>query len=112
MKSKRRRKRLTTELRLIAKRARQVWRLVPGRRKAAFGAAAFVMAVISLCNTSVPLLLGKLLDEIRNGMEQGLSHQALYRLAGWFLGLIGLAYLLREGLNVVRRYLVDDACAH
>src|SRR5262249_21370862 len=27
-----------------------------------------------------------------------------------FLSLIGLAYLLREGLNVLRRYLVDNSC--
>jgi ATP-binding cassette subfamily B protein len=32
-------------------------------------------------------------------------------LAGGFLGLIGLAYVVREGLNVLRRYLVDHACA-
>jgi ATP-binding cassette subfamily B protein len=107
---KARRKGLGAELRLIAKRARQVWRLVPRRHKAALGAAAFVMALTSLCNTSVPLLLGKLLDEVKNGTAEGLSPGGLYRLAGWYLGLIGLAYLLREGLNVVRRYLVDNAC--
>src|SRR6266851_20042 len=112
MKTKRRLNGLGGELRLIAKRARQVWRLVPGRRKAALGAAAFVMALISVCNTSVPLLLGTLLDEVKNGLEQGIGQEALYRLAGWFLGLIGLAYLVREGLNVLRRYLVDNACAH
>jgi ATP-binding cassette subfamily B protein len=107
---KSRQKGLGAELRLIAKRARQVWRLVPGRHKAAFSVAAFVMALVSLCNTSVPLLLGKLLDEVKNGSEQGLSTDVLYRQAGWLLGLIGLAYLLREGLNVLRRYLVDNAC--
>ena len=53
------------------------------------------MALTSLCNTAVPLFLGMLLDGITNGSQQGLSHAALYRLAAWFLGLIGLAYLLR-----------------
>jgi ATP-binding cassette subfamily B protein len=105
-----RRNGLGAELRLIAKRARQVWRLVPRRHKIALGAAAFVMALTSLCNTSVPLLLGKLLDEVKDGTAQGFTPGVLYRLAGWYLGLIGLAYLLREGLNVVRRYLVDNAC--
>src|SRR5438128_1511331 len=103
---------LAGELRLMAKRARQVWRLVPGRRKVGLGAAAFIMALISICNTSVPLLLGRLLDEVKNGMEAGIGPEALYRLAGFFLGLIGLAYLTREALNVLRRYLVDNACAH
>jgi ATP-binding cassette subfamily B protein len=110
MKAKRGRKGLSAELRLIAKRARQVWHLVPRRHKVALGAAAFVMALTSICNTSVPLLLGKLVDEVKDGTEQGLSHETLYRLAGCYLGLIGLAYLLREGLNVLRRYLVDNAC--
>src|SRR5579871_2090834 len=111
MMSKRRLKGLGSELRLMIKRARQVWRLVPGRRKGALGAAAFIMALISLCNTSVPLLLGKLVDEVKIGTEQGSTHNDLYRLAAWFLSLIGLAYLLREGLNVLRRYLVDNAYA-
>jgi ATP-binding cassette subfamily B protein len=112
MKSKRSTLKLGVELRLMAKRARQVWRLVAKRHRAALGAAALVMALTSLCNTSVPLLLGKLLDEITKGSEQGGSHADLYRLAAWFLGLIGLAYLLREGLNILRRYLIDNACTH
>lgn len=95
---------------MIGKRARQVWRLVPRRHKAALATAAFVMALVSLCNTSVPLLLGKLLDEVSSGPKRGLSQQELLRDAGCILGLIGLAYLLREGLNVLRRYLVDNAC--
>jgi ATP-binding cassette subfamily B protein len=70
------------------------------------------MALVSLCNTSVPLLLGKLVDDITTGSKQGLSPQTLYWMAGSLLALIGLAYLLREGLNVLRRYLVDNACTH
>jgi ATP-binding cassette subfamily B protein len=110
MKSKRRAKGLAAELRLITKRAQQVWRLVRGRHRAALGAAVLVMALTSVCNTSVPLLLGSLIDAVKSGTEQGLTQEALCWLAGWFLGLIGLAYLLREGLNVLRRYLVDNAC--
>src|SRR5438270_10924043 len=98
MKSKRRSRSLGAELRLIAKRSRQVWRLVPRRHKGALATAAFVMALVSLCNTSVPLLLGKLVDDITTGTKQGLSHETLYWMAGSLLALIGLAYLLREGL--------------
>src|SRR5439155_11890793 len=102
---------LRADLRLLAKRARQVWRLVPARYKAALGSATFVMALISLCNTSIPLFLGMLLDELKTATEQSLAREALYGIACRFLGLIGLAYVLREVLHVLRRYLVDNACS-
>jgi ATP-binding cassette subfamily B protein len=99
-----------TELRLIWQRSRQVWALLALRHKLALGGAAGVMALTSLNNTAVPLLLGSLVDAVRRGIEQGESPPELYRLALWFLGLIGLAYLLREGFNVLRRCLVENTC--
>jgi ATP-binding cassette subfamily B protein len=110
MKSNSQTKGLGAETRLIAKRGRQVWHLVPRRHKWALAFAALVMAVTSLCNTALPLLLGKLVDGVKHGTEEGLSHAALYHLAGWFLGLICLIYLVREGLHVLRRYLVERTC--
>ena len=104
------RKGIGAEVRLILKRARQVWRLVPWRHKLALGGAAAVMAVTSLCNTAMPLLLGRLVDYVKQGIEEGLSHQTLYYLAARILALIGLLYLLREGFNVLRRYLVENTC--
>ncbi len=101
---------IAAEVRLILKRGRQVWRLVPRRHKLTLGGAAAVMAVTSLCNTVMPLLLGRLVDSVKQGSEQGLSHQALYHLAAWTLGLIALLYVLREGFNVLRRYLVENTC--
>jgi ATP-binding cassette subfamily B protein len=101
---------LGAELRQILRRGRQVWRLVPRRHKMALGVAALVMALTSACNTALPLLLGRLVDGVKSGTEQGLNHAALYRLAAWFLGLIAVAYVVREGLNVLRRYLVEDTC--
>src|SRR5438874_197646 len=99
-----------SELRLLVRRARDVWRLVPRKHKAALGVAALVMAVTGLCGTAMPLLLGRLVDRVRAGTAQGLPHDSLYRTAAGLLGLIALAYLLREGLNVVRRYLVENTC--
>jgi ATP-binding cassette subfamily B protein len=98
------------ELRQMSKRARQAWRLVPRRHKVALGAAAFVMALTSVCNTALPVLLGRLVHRIIEGTQQGLGHEALYRIAAWFLAWIGGAYLLRESLNVLRRYLVENTC--
>jgi ATP-binding cassette subfamily B protein len=94
----------------MLKRGRQVWRLIPRRHKLALGGAALVMALVSACNTALPILLGRLVDAILQGTHQGLSHEALYRSAAWFLGMLGGAYLLREGLNVLRRYLVESTC--
>jgi ATP-binding cassette subfamily B protein len=98
------------ELRLMAKRARQSWRLVPRRHKFALGGAALVMVLTSACNTALPVLLGRLIDRVIQGTAQGLGHEALYRIAAWFLAWIGAAFLLREGLNVLRRYLVENTC--
>jgi ATP-binding cassette subfamily B protein len=98
------------ELRIILKRGRQVWRLVPHRHKVAFGIAALIMALTSACNTALPLFLGKLVDQVKHGTEQNFGADALYRVAACYLALIAGAYLLREGLQVVRRYLVENSC--
>ena len=103
-------KALGAELRLIFSRTVQVWRLVPWRHKAALVGAAVLMAFTSVCNTAMPLLLGRLVDQIKGGLEQGLSRAALFGTAGWCLAAIGTAYVLREGLNVLRRYLVENTC--
>jgi ATP-binding cassette subfamily B protein len=101
---------LGAELRLILRRGRQVWRLIPHRHKAALGAAALVIAGVSACNTAMPLLLGRLVDGVKAGTDAQQPHAALYRFTAEFLGLIALAYGLREGLNVLRRYLVENSC--
>src|SRR5438128_1707075 len=48
---------LARELRLILKRGRRVWRLVPQRHKLALAGAAVLMALVSTCNTAIPVCL-------------------------------------------------------
>src|SRR5262249_52862725 len=110
MKSNSHTKSLGAELRLILKRARQVWRLVPRRHKWAFCGAILVMALTRACSTAMPLLLGGLVDEVKVGSDRGVTHVALYQVALGFLGLIAAAYVLREAFQVVRRYLVENNC--
>jgi ATP-binding cassette subfamily B protein len=98
------------ELRQILRQARLVWRLVPGSHKRTFGSAALVMAFVSACNTAMPLLLGRLVDRVKGGTEADLPAAALYRVAASYLVLIAAAYLLREGLNVLRRFLIENSC--
>ena len=104
------RKGFASELRLTLRRARQVWKLVPRKHKVALGCAALVMALTSACNTAMPLLLGRLVDGVKTGTDQGWSGAVLFRVAALYLSLIGAAYLLREGFNVLRRYLVQNTC--
>ena len=98
------------ELRLISRRGRQVWRLVPIRYKLWLGGAGLIMAAVSLCNTAIPLLLGKLLDAAELSQKEGWTHAASYAVAAEFLSLLAAAYVLRESLNVARRYLVENTC--
>jgi ATP-binding cassette subfamily B protein len=98
------------EMCLMVRRAREVWRLVPRRHKWALAGAAVVMACTSVCSTALALFLGQLVDGVQRGTLSGQPRETLFHLAGWYLGLIGAAYLVREILNVLRRYLVTNTC--
>jgi ATP-binding cassette subfamily B protein len=98
------------EFRRIVTQARYLWRLLPLCRKVPLLAAASLMAVASVASTAVPLLLGRLLDGLKQGLDAGTSGSDLYRFALLYLGLISAAYVVREIVNVVRRYYVEDSC--
>ncbi|MFL5342458.1 MAG: ABC transporter ATP-binding protein [Gemmataceae bacterium] len=98
-----------TELRLILRRARDACRLIPRRQRLALAGAAVLMALTSATNTGVALALGHLVDAVTGGRASAGS-AALWRTAGGLLGLIAAAYVIREGLHVVRRYLVENTC--
>ena len=60
---------ILSELRLILRRGRQVWGLVPASQKFALITAALVMACTSACNTIMPLLVGYLVDGVTAGAK-------------------------------------------
>ncbi len=101
---------LIAEIRLIGLRGSQVWALVPRRRKLALIGAVGVMAVSSAAATAIPFALGLLVQAIDPAVHPGVSRTSLARSAALFLGLIGVAYLVRETLSVFRRYLVENTC--
>jgi ATP-binding cassette subfamily B protein len=101
---------ISKELNLILRRAIHVWRLLPRRHRWALGAAAALMALTSCCNTAIPLVLGRLVDQVEQATERGGLPDALSYLVAFDLGLIAAAYLLREGLNVLRRFWVENSC--
>src|SRR5271157_1826694 len=98
------------ELRYIGRRGRQVWRLVPWRHRCALAGALLVMCLASAGNTAIAIYLGKLVESVDPKKTQGLSSQAILQGARYYLVLIGLAYLVRESMNVLRRYLVENTC--
>ncbi|MBV8075964.1 MAG: ABC transporter ATP-binding protein [Planctomycetaceae bacterium] len=96
------------EVKAIVARGRQVWHLVGWPQKLALGAAVLVMSLASAANTSIPVLLGKMIDMIPPDSS---PRPGLHRLVVLYLGLMGLGYIVRESLNVLRRYLVESTCA-
>ncbi len=84
--------------------------MVPRQHKAAFMAAGGIMSLGCLATVGIPLMLGWLIDNVQTGSTQGLGKPELFRTAAIFLcGIAGLVFL-REGLNVLRRYLVENTC--
>ena len=102
---------LVRELDSIARCGRQVWMMVPRARKLALAAALAVMAVVGFTNARIPLAIGALVDRVQKGVEAGLDRGAIWQVALFYLGMIGLAFLVREVMNVLRRYLVESVCA-
>jgi ATP-binding cassette subfamily B protein len=98
------------ELRHTGRRGRQVWRLVPWRHRYALAGALLVMCLASAGNTAVAVYLGKLVNAVGPVRAPGASRDAILRIAAGYLGMIGLAYLVRESMNVLRRFLVERTC--
>ncbi len=97
------------ELRLMLHRGRDVWRLVPLHHKLAFGVATLVMAMTSVCNTAMPLLFGRLVNDVKQA-DQHAQYDNIAGSAAWILGILAGAFVLREVLNVCRRFLVENSC--
>lgn len=98
------------ELGTVVQRGYQVLHLISRQRKFALGGATLLMTVTSAGNTAVALLLGGLIDRIHSGLQQNLPRETLYTTACELLGAISLIYLVREVINVFRRYLVESSC--
>ncbi len=99
-----------SELRMICHRAHQVWTMVPSSHKWAFVVAVVLMTLTSSSAVAVSLTLGRLVDDVNNGVQQRSSANELLGTAAALLGIIAGLVLLREVLNVLRRYLVENTC--
>jgi ATP-binding cassette subfamily B protein len=70
-----------------------------------------VMALASLSQTAIPLLLGALVDEVRRGLSTPDASWNAGRVTAFYLGAMGVAYLVRECLQTLRRLMVENTCA-
>src|SRR5262245_35577443 len=98
------------ELRQLGHSAVLVKRMVPRRHKTVLLAAGVVMVLTSLVAMALPILLGQLVDAVQRGHQEGLSGDDMFRLAGSFLLGIAAVVLLRELLQLARRFLVENTC--
>jgi ATP-binding cassette, subfamily B, bacterial len=98
------------ELRSIARRTRQMWRLIRWRERLFLGMALLVMCFASAANTAIALCLGRLVDAVSPGVHSTLTRESLTKVAAVYLAIIGTSYLVREAMNVLRRFLVENTC--
>jgi ATP-binding cassette, subfamily B, bacterial len=101
---------IVAEMGLMLRRGREVWRLVPSRHKWALAGAVVIMVGTSACSTTLALFLGQLVDGVKPDNLNAQTNESHYRMAALWLGLIGTTYVVREILNVLRRYLVTNTC--
>ena len=102
---------LVRELGSIARCGRQVWVMVPGARKLALATALAVIAVGSFANAQILVAIGTLVDSVKRAIDQQADRGAIWQTALVYLGFIGGAFLVREVMNVLRRYLIESVCA-
>jgi ATP-binding cassette subfamily B protein len=98
------------ELVTISRQASEVWRLIPWRHKLSLAGALGIMSLASGANTAIPVCLGKLIAAVNPEEHSSQSAADLTRVAAVYLAIIGAAYLVREVMNVLRRFLVEDTC--
>ena len=72
--------------------------------------ALVIMCLSSGANTTIALCLGKLVDAVNPEVNPSLARDSLTKVAAVYLAVIGASYLVREAMNVLRRFLVEDTC--
>ena len=96
------------ELLVIVQRAKKVWKLIGRRQQASLVVATVIMAFAAWFNAHIPVTLGQLgtgMDAARKtGAQWGLSQASPLLISlCWY-------FLIREALQVLRKYLVHNTC--
>lgn len=98
------------ELRELVLTTRRVWKTIAQRHRWALMGAVCVMVLGGAANTALPLLSGKIVDRVQHGVTGGEPTGPMMEAVGLFLIAVALLVLLRELLQVLRRYLVENTC--
>jgi ATP-binding cassette subfamily B protein len=101
---------MACNLRTFTRRSRQVWGLVSWRERLCLGIALIIMCFSSGANTAIALCLGRLVDAVNPEVNPALARGSVTKVAAVYLAVIGVSYVVREFMNVMRRYLVEDTC--
>ena len=101
---------ISGELRNMVRRSRQIWRLIPRRARVSLCAALIIMCLSSCANTLIALCLGGLVNAVSSEVAPVRTRESLTKAAAIYFAVIGTCYLVREFMNVLRRYLVEDTC--
>jgi ATP-binding cassette subfamily B protein len=92
------------EFKSIFRTASQVWRLLARRQRLSLSFALAIMLVTGALSSFPPVILGRLVDR----MLSKAASPSLSGASNYLLLLIG-AVLVREALQVLRKYLVENA---
>ena len=98
------------EIATILRLTREVWRLIPWRYRLSLAGAVGIMSIASAANMAIALSMGQLVNVVDPQRNPTESQATLTRIAAMYLAAIGGAYLVREVMNVARRFLVEDTC--
>ena len=102
--------RFLAEVRELAVTARKTWRMLSRSHRCALLGAVAIMAIGGATATALPLLSGRLVDRVATGIQSGESQAEVLAAVGSVLAGIAALVLVRELLQVVRRYLVENTC--
>jgi ATP-binding cassette subfamily B protein len=94
----------------VARRGRRVWRLVSWRHRLSLFGALAVMSLAGAANASIAVCLGELVKAVDPTKHPDSSAAALTGVAVFYLAIIAGAYVVRESMNVLRRFLVERTC--
>ena len=102
---------MLNEIKAVLTVSKSAWKLVPVKHRWALGFASSLIAVISASNIVVALLLGVLVDRIREKLDTNGSEELIRAVFVIFGAMAGI-YVVREALNVLRRVVVEQSCTH
>lgn len=100
---------LWDEIKSLAGVSRAALKFVPFRDQVTLLGASLIVAVCSSANIMVAILLGVLVDRVGKETQSEQGAPFLHDVGNIFLWL-AIIYLIREGLNILRRTLVESSC--